>query len=64
MTWHYARKQRSVFQAFDPLGRLREAAAAREAAGLRRRLVPRSPRSACCAPTPGCRAGRGGRASG
>jgi hypothetical protein len=43
MTWHYARMQRSVFQAFDPLGRLREAAAAREAAGLRRRLVPRSP---------------------
>jgi 8-amino-7-oxononanoate synthase len=43
MTWHYAHMQRSVFQAFDPLGRLREAAAAREAAGLRRRLVPRSP---------------------
>jgi 8-amino-7-oxononanoate synthase len=43
MTWHYARMQRSVFQEFDPLDRLREAAAAREAAGLRRRLVPRSP---------------------
>src|SRR5215831_21291863 len=43
MTWHYARMQWSVFHAFDPLDRLREAAAAREAAGLRRRLVPRSP---------------------
>ena len=43
MSWHYARMQRSVFQEFDPLDRLREAAAAREAAGLRRRLVPRSP---------------------
>ena len=29
MTWHYARMQRSVFQAFDPLERLREAAEAR-----------------------------------
>jgi hypothetical protein len=43
MTWHYARMQRSVFPAFDPLDRLREAVAGREAAGLRRRLVPRSP---------------------
>jgi 8-amino-7-oxononanoate synthase len=43
MTWHYARMQRSVFQVFDPLDRLREAAAARQAAGLRRRLIPRSP---------------------
>src|SRR5262249_54811862 len=43
MTWHYARMQRSVFQAFDPLDRLREAAAAREAAGRRRRVVPRPP---------------------
>src|SRR5262249_47942498 len=43
MTWHYARMQRSVCRASDPLGRLGEAAAAREAAGLRRRLVPRPP---------------------
>jgi 8-amino-7-oxononanoate synthase len=35
--------QESVYQTFDPLARLRAAAAAREAAGLRRRLAPRSP---------------------
>ena len=33
----------SAQQSFDPLGRLRAATAAREAAGLRRRLVPRAP---------------------
>jgi len=43
MTWHYARMHRPVFQTFDPLDRLREAATAREAAGLRRQLIPRSP---------------------
>lgn len=43
ITWHYARMQETVYQTFDPLARLRAAAAAREAAGLRRRLVPRSP---------------------
>jgi 8-amino-7-oxononanoate synthase len=43
MTWHYARMHRSVFPAFDPLDRLRKAATAREAAGLRRQLIPRSP---------------------
>jgi 8-amino-7-oxononanoate synthase len=42
-TWHYARMQETVYQTFDPLARLRAAAAAREAAGLRRRLAPRSP---------------------
>jgi len=43
MTWHYARMQRSVFQAFDPLDRLREAAprgAFRLAASARRRFRP------------------------
>jgi hypothetical protein len=35
MTWHYARMQRSVFRAFDPLDRLREAAAARSATARR-----------------------------
>jgi 8-amino-7-oxononanoate synthase len=43
MTWHYARMYGTVYQSFDPLAQLRAAAAAREAAGLRRRLVPRSP---------------------
>jgi 8-amino-7-oxononanoate synthase len=38
--------QGSVFATFDPLARLRAAAAAREAAGLRRRLSPRSPADA------------------
>lgn len=41
-TWHYARMQGTAFQMFDPLARLRAAAAHREAAGLRRRLVPRT----------------------
>jgi 8-amino-7-oxononanoate synthase len=35
--------QDTVYLTFDPLARLRAAAAAREAAGLRRRLAPRSP---------------------
>jgi 8-amino-7-oxononanoate synthase len=35
--------QASVYQTFDPLARLRTAAAARDAAGLRRRLTPRAP---------------------
>jgi 8-amino-7-oxononanoate synthase len=43
MTWHYARMPGSVSTSFDPLARLAAAAAAREAAGLRRRLVPRTP---------------------
>jgi 8-amino-7-oxononanoate synthase len=43
MTWHYARMSSSASTSFDPLGRLAAAAAAREAAGLRRRLVPRTP---------------------
>jgi 8-amino-7-oxononanoate synthase len=43
MTWHYARMSGSVSSSFDPLTRLAAAAAAREAAGLRRRLVPRPP---------------------
>jgi 8-amino-7-oxononanoate synthase len=38
--------QGSAFTTFDPLARLRAAAAAREAAGLRRRLSPRSPQDA------------------
>jgi 8-amino-7-oxononanoate synthase len=38
MTWHY-----SPMDPYDPLARLREQAAAREAAGLRRALVPRAP---------------------
>jgi 8-amino-7-oxononanoate synthase len=37
--------QESAYEMFDPLARLRAAAATREAAGLRRRLAPRSPRS-------------------
>jgi 8-amino-7-oxononanoate synthase len=41
MTWHYARMHGSASQRFDPLARLRSAAAARAAAGLRRQLVPR-----------------------
>jgi 8-amino-7-oxononanoate synthase len=59
MTWHYAPMQATTFQpgtpgapapaesreqrVFDPLARLRDAAAARTAAGLRRHLVPREP---------------------
>ena len=46
ITWHYSRMQGSAFTTFDPLARLRAAAAAREAAGLRRRLSPRSPEDA------------------
>jgi 8-amino-7-oxononanoate synthase len=42
MTWHYAPMHGSAQQSFDPLARLRAATAAREAAGLRRRLVPRA----------------------
>ena len=42
MTWHYAPMHGSPPQTFDPLARLRAAAAAREAAGLRRHLVPRA----------------------
>jgi 8-amino-7-oxononanoate synthase len=42
MTWHYAPMQGSRHQTFDPLARLRAAAASREAAGLRRHLVPRA----------------------
>jgi 8-amino-7-oxononanoate synthase len=42
MTWHYAPMHGSAQQSFDPLARLRAAAAAREAAGLRRHLVPRA----------------------
>jgi 8-amino-7-oxononanoate synthase len=42
MTWHYAPMHGSAQQSFDPLARLRAAAAAREAAGLRRGLVPRA----------------------
>ena len=38
MTWHY-----SPMEPYDPLSRLRAQAAAREAAGLRRALVPRAP---------------------
>jgi 8-amino-7-oxononanoate synthase len=48
MTWHYSRMQvgkicKGDDQMFDPLARLRSAAAAREAGGLRRHLVPRGP---------------------
>lgn len=43
MTWHYAPMHGSVSPSFDPLARLARAAAEREAAGLRRRLVPRPP---------------------
>src|SRR3974390_2305254 len=43
VSWHYARMQESGYQAFDPLAQLRAAAAARAAAGLRRRVAPRSP---------------------
>lgn len=39
----YARVQAPAYQTFDPLARLRSAAAAREAAGLRRHLIPRAP---------------------
>jgi 8-amino-7-oxononanoate synthase len=42
MTWHYAPMHGSAQQSFDPLARLRAATAAREAAGLRRHLVPRA----------------------
>jgi 8-amino-7-oxononanoate synthase len=42
MTWHYAPMQGSAHFTFDPLAGLRTAAAAREAAGLRRYLVPRA----------------------
>src|SRR5215471_17446108 len=42
MTWHYAPMQGSRHQTFDPLARLRAATASREAAGLRRHLVPRA----------------------
>jgi len=42
MTWHYAPMQGSAHPTFDPLAGLRAAAAAREAAGLRRYLVPRA----------------------
>ena len=42
MTWHYAPMHGSVPPTFDPLAGLRAAAAAREAAGLRRYLVPRA----------------------
>jgi 8-amino-7-oxononanoate synthase len=38
--------QGSVSETFDPLARLRAAAAARDAAGLRRRLAPRAPQDA------------------
>jgi 8-amino-7-oxononanoate synthase len=43
ITWQNARMYASTDQPCDPLTRLRAAAAAREAAGLRRRLVPREP---------------------
>jgi len=43
MTWHYAGMQVPAYQTFDPLARLRSAAAVREAAGLRRLLIPRAP---------------------
>jgi 8-amino-7-oxononanoate synthase len=43
MSWHYARMQAFSYETFDPLAQLRAASAAREAAGLRRRLAPRSP---------------------
>jgi 8-amino-7-oxononanoate synthase len=43
MNWHYAPMQGFPYEAFDPLIQLRAAAAAREAAGLQRRLAPRSP---------------------
>jgi 8-amino-7-oxononanoate synthase len=42
MTWHYAPMHGSRHQTFDPLARLRAAAASREAAGLRRHLAPRA----------------------
>lgn len=42
MTWHYAPMQGSAHPTFDPLAGLRTAAAAREAAGLRRYLAPRA----------------------
>lgn len=42
MTWHYAPMQGSPHETFDPLARLRAATAAREAAGLRRHLMPRA----------------------
>jgi len=42
MSWHYAPMQGSAHPTFDPLAGLRTAAAAREAAGLRRYLVPRA----------------------
>jgi 8-amino-7-oxononanoate synthase len=42
MTWHYAPMQGSAHPTFDPLAGLRAAAVAREAAGLRRYLVPRA----------------------
>jgi 8-amino-7-oxononanoate synthase len=41
MTWHYARMPGSDSPSFNPLAQLASAAAAREEAGLRRRLVPR-----------------------
>jgi 8-amino-7-oxononanoate synthase len=43
MSWHYAPMQGFPYEAFDPLTQLRAAAAAREEAGLRRRLAPRPP---------------------
>jgi 8-amino-7-oxononanoate synthase len=43
ITWHYSGMHGSVSETFDPLARLRAAAAARDAAGLRRRLAPRAP---------------------
>ncbi len=52
MSWHYARMEGFSHEVpgpadaagpFDPLAQLRRAAAQREAAGLRRRLTPRSP---------------------
>ena len=42
MAWHYAPMQGSAHETFDPLARLRAAAAARAAAGLRRQLMPRA----------------------
>lgn len=42
MAWHYAPMQGSAHPTFDPLAGLRAAAAAREAAGLRRYLAPRA----------------------
>jgi 8-amino-7-oxononanoate synthase len=45
MTWHDSPMEALTSGAFDPLARLREQAAARAGAGLRRRLVARQPGS-------------------